>query len=143
MKARKREQMQSLLALYDGNKVETRVFSGRFRGAAWDKGGTSLILVGDSGRIMRVQGNRLVNIDAGTKHNLRAVSTSPVRQTFLAVGNAGTIISIGPDDRATNLKASTFENLRTVRWNSKGNTALLTSESVPTHGRLDLLVDTR
>ena len=132
---------------YDGQRVKTRDLSGRFRGVAWDSQGTCLTLVGDGGRLLRIEGDRETKLDFVTKHNLRAVSINPVNGTTLVVGNAGIIITINSDGSFTRTNASTFENLRAARWNTKGTMALITGNNGAlikyTEQRVDTIDDGR
>ena len=135
--------MPSILVQYDGEKVKTRKFSGRFRGVTWDRKGTCLTLVGDGGRILRIEGDREIRHDSSTKHNLRAVSINPANGTVLVVGNVGTIITVTSDGSFAKASASTFENLRAVRWNTKGTAALIVGNNGAlmkyTERRLDII----
>jgi len=117
--------MPSVLAEYDGNKLQTRNFPGRLRGIAWDGRGSSLTLVGNGGEVTRIDGEKEVKFNTHTNHNLRAVSVNPNDDTALVVGNAGTIIAIGADGSLTKANSPTFENLRAVRWNDQGSMALI------------------
>ena len=117
--------LPSILVQYDGAKVETRKFPNRLRGVAWDRRGAYLTLVGNGGQVIRTQGDKDVNFDTPTKHNLRAVSINPTNNTALVVGNAGTIITITADGSFTKMNTPTFENLRAVRWNAEGTAALI------------------
>jgi len=118
--------LPSILVLYDGHTVETRKFPRRFRGLAWDQNGSSLTLVGNRGRLLKIQdGDRGVSPDAGITHNLRSVSINPIDNTALVVGNAGTIITIKANGSLTKMSSPTFENLRAVRWNANGTMALI------------------
>ena len=118
--------MPSILVIYNGDKVDTRELPRRFRGLAWDEKGASLILVGNAGRVLKIQdGNRGVKLETGTTHNLRSVSINPIDNTALAVGNAGTVIAIRANNTLTKMNSPTFENLRAVRWNADGTMALI------------------
>ena len=122
--------MPSLLVLYNGSKVETRRFPGRLRGLAWDHDGSSLTLVGNTGKALKIQdSNDGVSLDTGTTHNLRSVSIGPIDNTALVVGNTGTIIAIKADGSSAKINPPTFENLRAVRWNADGTSALITGNN--------------
>lgn len=113
--------------LYDGHKIETRKFSGRLRGLAWDRTGTTLTLVGNAGRMFKIQdGNTDVSLDTHTTHDLRSVAVNPIDNTALVVGNAGTVIAIKANGILSKNNPPTSENLRAVRWNPDGSVALIT-----------------
>jgi len=110
---------------YEGDEVNTRTFRGRLRGLAWDQLGSSLTLVGNAGRVLKIRDGHSISLDSGTTHNLRSVSINPINNTALVVGNAGTVIAINPNNVSTKINSSTFENLRAVRWNENGTMALI------------------
>jgi hypothetical protein len=80
--------------------------------------------VGNGGRVLKVQGDRPISLDSGTRHNLRAVSVNPMDGTALIVGNVGTVLLLD-GERFRKITVPTFENLRTVAWNHDGYVALL------------------
>ena len=110
---------------YEGDEVNTRTFRGRLRGLAWDQLGSSLTLVGNAGRVLKIRDGESVSLDSGTTHSLRSVSINPINNTALVVGNGGTVIAINPNNIAIKIDSSTFENLRGVRWNEYGTIALI------------------
>ncbi|HXZ91125.1 MAG TPA: hypothetical protein VEG61_08680 [Candidatus Dormibacteraeota bacterium] len=118
--------MPSILVLYDGDNIETRPFTGRFRGLAWDQDGSSLTLVDNAGWVLRIQGgNGGVSPDTGITHSLRSVSVNPIDKPALVVCNAGTVIAIKANGSLTRMNPPTFENLRSVRWNANRTMALI------------------
>jgi len=118
-------QLPSILVRYDGHKITTRMFPGRLRGLAWDREGSSLMLAGNRGRVIKLQDDRKdTTIETRTTANLRSVSVNPIDNRALVAGNAGTLIQI-KNGIATTLSSSTFENLRAVRWNADGSQALI------------------
>lgn len=118
--------MSSLLVIYDGDKVETRNILGRIRGLAWDWRGSSLMVVGNGGTVLKIQDRRLeVTLDTGLRKNLRSVSINPSDNRALVVGNSGTIITIEPDGSVAKLNSPVSENLRVVRWKADGSIALI------------------
>ena len=110
---------------YEGDEVNTRTFRGRLRGLAWDQLGSSLTLVGNAGRVLKIRDGESISLDSGTTHSLRSVSINPINNTALVVGNGGTVIAINPNNIAIKIDSSTFENLRGVRWNEDGTIALI------------------
>ncbi|MGP8128999.1 MAG: hypothetical protein ACLP9D_14490 [Candidatus Bathyarchaeia archaeon] len=116
--------MPSVLVQYNGDKVETKNFKEPLRGVGWTRNGSSLIVVGDGGRIIELRGEELVRFNPNTKHDLRDLSVNPSDDTVLIVGNAGTIL-LGKDGSFTKLNSPSFENLRAVAWNHKGTMALI------------------
>lgn len=118
--------MPSILIQYIDEKIQTQKLLGVFRGLDWHRRGQSIMLVGDGGRILKVQGQRPLELKSGTGQNLRAVSVNPLNGTALIVGNVGTIILLDEDGKASKINCSTVENLRAVSWNPNGNMALIT-----------------
>jgi WD40 repeat protein len=116
--------LASKLLYYDGKDLSTINLRGQLRGLAWDRQDRFPIVVGNGGRVLRVQANSPIPLDSGTRHNLRAVSVNPRDGTALIVGNAGTVLLL-EDERFTKITVPTFENLRTVAWNHDGSMALL------------------
>jgi hypothetical protein len=96
-----------------------------FRGLAWSKGDEALLLVGNGGRILKVQDEKLVSINSGTSHNLRAVAVNDSDGTALVVGNGGTALLIDEKKHVSKIAVPTFENLRAVAWHREGRVALL------------------
>jgi len=116
--------LASKLLYYDGKDLHTVNLQGHLRGLAWDRQDRFPITVGNGGRVLKVQGDRPISIDSGTRHNLRAVSVNPTDGTALIVGNAGTVLLLD-GERFTKITVPTFENFRTVAWNHDGSVALL------------------
>lgn len=116
--------MASKLLCYDGKDLRTINLQGTIRGLAWDRQDRFPIIVGNGGRVLKVQGTRPISLDSGTRHNLRAVSVNPRDGTALIVGNTGTVLLLD-GERFTKITVPTFENLRTVAWNHDGSVALL------------------
>jgi len=110
---------------YANGKLQTRELAGIFRGFAWDTQGHGLILVGDKGRIVKLDGERSVSIPSGTRQNLRAISVNPLDGTILAVGNAASAILVDDRVNASKLQVPGSENLRAASWNPEGTTALI------------------
>jgi len=104
--------------------VETQRYETRFRGLTWNRRG-ALTLVGNGGRIVRVEGGREDRLNSGIKQNLRAASANPANESTLIVGNSGSMIRLEPDGSVSNLSSPTRENLRAVRWNTTGSRALI------------------
>lgn len=117
--------MPSILVHYRNEKIQTQRLPGIFRGLDWDRRGQSVILVGDAGRIVKVQGEKILALKSGTRQNLRAVSVNQSNGTALIVGNQGTIMLFDEGDNPTMVSHSRGENLRAAAWNPKGNTALI------------------
>lgn len=116
--------MASKLLRFDGEKLRTVDLPGHLRGLAWDRQDRFLIVVGNGGRVLKLQGERAIPIDSGTRRNLRAVSVNPTDGTALIVGNSGTVLFLD-GERFTKVTMPTFENLRTVAWNNDGSAALI------------------
>lgn len=117
--------MPSLLAYYRNGTLRTQTLPGVFRGLDWCKNDNGLVLVGDSGQMVEVQGEKSVAVDSGTRHNLRAASTNQQDGTMLAVGNSGTAIELYEDHKHKTINLSTRENLRAVSWRPGENSALI------------------
>ena len=118
--------MASILVNYRNEKIRTQRLPGIFRGLDWDISGQSVILVGDAGRIVKVQGMKILALKSGTRQNLRAVSVNQSNGTALIVGNQGTIIQLNEDGIPNKTNPPSAENLRAAAWNSGGNIALIT-----------------
>jgi WD40 repeat protein len=136
-----------MLLQYANGKLRTREFRGVFRSFAWDMQGTSLILVGDKGRILKVEGERSVIISSGTRQNLRGISVSPVDGSILAVGNAASALLVGEKTKIAKLQVPSSENLRAASWNPEGTLALIAGNSgsllVYKDGRMQVIEDGR
>jgi hypothetical protein len=116
--------LASKLLYYDGKDLSTINLRGQLRGLAWDQQDRFLIVVGNGGRVLKVQDDMPIPLESGTRHNLRAVSVNPTDGTALIVGNAGTVLLLD-GERFAKITVPTFENLRTVAWNHDGSSALL------------------
>ena len=116
--------LASKLLDYDGENLLTTDLQGHLRGLAWDRKDRFRIIVGNGGRVLKLEGDRPLSLDSGTRHNLRAVSVNPTDGTALIVGNSGTALFLD-GERFTKVTVPTFENLRTVAWNSDGSAALI------------------
>ncbi len=117
--------MPSKLLYYDGKKVRTRTLQGFLRGLAWEPRDHYLIVVGNHGRVLKIEEDRIVPLDSGTRKNLRAVSVNPSDGTALIVGNAGTALILNNQERFSSLSVPNFENLRSVSWHQNGTVALV------------------
>ena len=91
---------------------------------AWDRQDQCL-LVGDNGRILRIQDDRLIDLDAGTRENLRAVGVNQSNGTALIAGNEGTLLSLDEEGHFARIYTSASENLRATAWNDDGSVALV------------------
>ncbi len=117
--------MPSRLVYYYDQEVRTKPLQGILRGLTWNRNGNDLLVVGNQGRVLKIQDDQLVSFDSGTKHNLRAVSVSPSDGRALIVGNAGTALLLDEDEHFTTLRVPTFENLRSVSWDPSGALAVV------------------
>jgi WD40 repeat protein len=117
--------LSSILILYNGDRVETRLFRTDFRALAWDSHGPVPILVGNGGEVIRIGKGEILRLNPNTKHNLRAVSVNPTNNSALIVGNVGTALLLNEDGNFRKLSTLTTENLRAVSWNPKGDLALI------------------
>lgn len=117
--------MPSMLLHYVNERLQTKKLPGIFRSFAWDRTGEWLILVGDGGRILKLQGERSVDLTSGTRQNLRGISVSPADGATLVVGNAGSAILFDEDAEHRNVNVSTSQNLRAVSWSPNGTIALI------------------
>jgi hypothetical protein len=117
--------LSSILVLYDGNRVETRLFRTDFRALALDSHGPDPILVGNGGNVIRIRKDEILRFNPNTKHNLRAVSINPTNDSALIVGNAGTALLLNEDGDFRKISTLITENLRAVSWNPKGDLALI------------------
>ncbi len=117
--------MPSVLLRYSDGKVHTKELQGVFRSFAWSPVDASLILVGDHGRIVKVENGRFVDIASGTRQNLRGISVNSRDGSILVVGNAGTVVQL--DERGLNPRVTALgpQNLRAVSWNLDGTLALI------------------
>ena len=59
--------MPSLLVRYANERLQTRKLTGTFRSFAWDRAGRGVIVVGDRGRILNVEGEKAVAFQSGTR----------------------------------------------------------------------------
>jgi len=75
--------------------------------------------------MLKIQGGDAASLDTGTTHNLRSVSTNPIDNATLAVGNAGTVVVVKANGTLADTDSLTDENLRAVRWNPEGSMALI------------------
>jgi hypothetical protein len=87
--------------------------------------GQGLILVGDKGRIVKVERERSVSILSGTRQNLRAISVSPLDGSIFAVGNAASAILVDGKANLSKVEVPGSENLRAASWNPEGALALI------------------
>jgi len=110
--------------LQEGKSTRDSRVSGHLRYFSWDREGSSLILVGDRGRILTILDNKAISHNSVTQQNLRGVASNPTDDTALIVGNAGTVLLFG-EGRVRKINAPTFENLRAVSWNHDGREALI------------------
>lgn len=117
--------MPSKLLYFDGRKVRTRILQGFLRALAWEPRDRFLVVVGNHGRVLRIEENRIVPLDSGTRNNLRAVSVNPSDGTALIIGNAGTVLILNDQEGFSSLTPPTFENLRSVSWHPNGTMALV------------------
>jgi WD40 repeat protein len=117
--------LPSLVLHYAEEKTKTTQLQGLFRSFAWDRAGGALILVGDKGRILKLQGEKTSNLTSGTLQNLRGVSVNPIDGGILAVGNAGTVVMLDDNENVRNVTARGSQNLRATRWNPDGTLALI------------------
>lgn len=114
-----------MLLHYVNERLQTKKLPGIFRSFAWDRTGEWLILVGDGGRILKLQGERSVDLTSGTRQNLRGISVSPADGAILVVGNAGSAILLDEDAKHRNVNVSASQNLRAVSWSPDGTIALI------------------
>ncbi len=119
------ESLPSKLLYYDGKKVRTRTLQGFLRALAWDHQDRYLIVVGNRGRVLRIEKDRIISLDSGTRSNLRAVSVNPIDGTALIVGNTGAALILNDQQRFTSLNVPSFQNLRSVSWHQNGTVALV------------------
>lgn len=117
--------MPSLLLQFKNGSIRTRKFSGRLRSLACDKTGQKIFIVGDRGRILILEGEKVLRVQAGTHQNLRAVSLSPSDGTAMIVGNTGTLLRLDTNDNVTKIDSPTAENLRSISWKPNGTSALI------------------
>ena len=117
--------MPSMLLHYFNEELQTKKLPGILRSFAWDRAGEGLILVGDGGRILKLEGERSVDLPSGTRQNLRGISVSPVDGAISVVGNAGSAILFDEDAEHRNVNVSTSQNLRAVSWSPDGRLALM------------------
>jgi len=117
--------LASKLLYYDGRNVQTRMFERNFRGLAWSSRDEALLLVGNGGRILKLQDDKFVSINSGTSHNLRAVAVNDSDGAAIVVGNAGTALLVDEENDVSNITLPTFENLRAIAWHREESVALL------------------
>lgn len=117
--------MPSLLVHYDNETLQTRNLEGNLRSLAWAVADRYLLVVGNNGRVYRIDGEKSIALNALTQQNLRAVSVNPKDGTALIVGNTGTILLLNEHGEFTKVDVSTTENLRAVAWNKRGTVALV------------------
>jgi len=116
--------LPSILLQYEDQSIRTRKLRGHLRSLAWDRQDQCLI-VGNNGRILRIQDDKLIDLDAGTRQNLRAVAVNHSNGTVLIAGNAGTLLSLDEEGHFARIDTSTSENLRATAWNDDGSVALV------------------
>jgi len=117
--------LTSKLFRHDGQNFQTRMFGQNFRGLAWSSLDDGLFLVGNGGRVLKVQDGKPVSIHSGTSHNLRAVAVNASDGAAIIVGNAGTALLVDQNENVSNIALPTFENLRAVAWHREKSMALL------------------
>jgi hypothetical protein len=98
---------------------------------AWDLAYQHLILVGNNGLVVRIEGEDVTHFVSGSRQHLRAISMNPSDDTALIVGNTSTVL-LWDECKFSRIEASTSENLRAVAWNPRGTVALITGN----HGTL-------
>jgi len=116
--------LPSILVHYANEKLQTRELQGVFRSFAWDLA-HGLILVGDRGRILKVEDDRWERISSGTRQNLRAISVNRLDGSVLAVGNAASAILVDQNVDHSRVQVLGAENLRAASWNPEGSMALI------------------
>jgi hypothetical protein len=125
--------LPSILLSYANERLQTRKLEGSFRSFAWERDGDRLIVVGDRGQILTIEGEKSAKVVSGTRHNLRGISINPTDGAALIVGNAGTVLLLRLEGHGvTRLDPLTSENLRAASWNSRGTSALISGN----HGTL-------
>ena len=67
----------------------------------------------------------IIDLNAGTQQNLRAVAVNHSNGAALIAGNEGTLLSLDEEGRFTRIDTSTSENLRAAAWNDDGSVALV------------------
>jgi len=113
-----------MLLRYANKKAETRRFIGNFRSFALTGKKGGIIMVGDKGRILKIEGEKSSELP-GTRKNLRGISINPNDGTGLIVGNAGSAMLLDYGPNLTGINTSTSQNLRTVNWDCDGELALI------------------
>jgi WD40 repeat protein len=116
--------LPSILLHCEDQNIRTKKLRGHFRSLAWNRQDQCLI-VGNRGRILRMQDDELIDLDSGTRQNLRGVSVNPSNGTALIAGNEGTLLSLDEEGRIARINTSTSENLRATAWNDDGSVALV------------------
>jgi len=117
--------LRSLILYYEDQKTATVNLCGNLRSLAWDPSGSSLFVVGDRGRIVKITRDMQQRIDTATEQNLRAVAVNPAAEKILVVGNAGTMLMLDKKGHYEKLNSTTTENLRSAAWNPSGTVALV------------------
>lgn len=110
---------------YADESLQTKKLTGNFRSFAWDRAGRGVIVVGDGGRILRVEGEETADLESGTRQNLRGISVNPTDGTALIIGNGGSLLLFDQDAKVSKVNVATSENLRSASWNLKGTLALI------------------
>jgi hypothetical protein len=113
-----------MLLRYANQKAKTRKLNGIFRSFAPTGKQEDVILVGDKGRILKIEGEKFSEL-LGTRENLRGISMNPNDGRGLIVGNAGSAMVLENGSNLSGINTSTSENLRAVSWNSDGELALI------------------
>jgi hypothetical protein len=117
--------LASTLLRYTNERLQTRKLTGSFRSFAWEKGGDQLILVGDGGQILTIDGEKSARLPSGPQQNLRGISMNPKDGTALIVGNAGSVLLVLEDHSVRKVDVPTSENLRAASWDPRGASALI------------------
>lgn len=85
-------QLPSILVHYRNETIQVTSLQGYLRSVAWDAASQGLILVGNNGRVVRIEGEDVTHFVSGSRQHLRAISMNPSDDTALIVGNAGTVL---------------------------------------------------
>ncbi len=95
------------------------------RYAAWRPDGTSALLIGNRGEVLRFSPpSSFERLSSSVAHNLRGAALAPDGSRALLVGNRGAVLVY--DGRTfRELRAVTPENLRRVAWAPDGSSAVI------------------
>ena len=92
---------------------------------AWSPDGTTALLVGNRGAVLRYDGATVEELASPTVENLRRVAWRPDGAFALIVGNGGTVLRFDPPGQLSPVPGDRAHTLRALAWRPDGAYALV------------------